>query len=85
MERLVGVLRGFNPTPMRIAVLTSRYWGVGGVKLTVGFLDGPKTDLRKRILLHLNAWSKTANVEFVESRSNPQVRIARLDGRDGGY
>ena len=25
-------------------------------------------DLRQRILLHMNAWNKTANVQFVETR-----------------
>ena len=85
VERLMGVMRGFNPTPMRIAVLTSKYWGTAGVKLTVGFLDSLPADLRKHILLHMNAWSKTANVTFTESRTDPQVRIARVGGRDGGY
>jgi len=70
---------------MRIAVLTTKYWGVAGVRLTVGFLDTPPADLRKRILRHMNAWSTTANVTFTESRVEPQVRIARAGGRDGGY
>lgn len=85
VERLAGVMRGFNPTPMRIAVMTAKYWGSAGVKLTVGFLDNPPAALRKRILLHMNAWSKTGNIRFTESKSEPQVRIAREGGRDGGY
>ena len=84
-ERLMGIVRGFRPSPMRIAVLTTKYWGPAGVRLTVGFLDNPPRDLRAHILAHLNAWSKTANVIFTESRSEPQVRIARAGGRDGGY
>jgi hypothetical protein len=28
----------------------------------------------------MNAWSKTTNVQFVQSKSNPQVRIARAEG-----
>ena len=85
VERMRGIVRGFSPTPMRIAVLTTKYWGPTGTNLTVGFLDTPPTDLRKRILMHMNAWGKTANVNFTESRSEPQVRIARQGGRNGGY
>jgi hypothetical protein len=47
-------------------VLTTKYWGLQGVSLTVGFLDDAAADLRRRILLHMNAWAKTANVKFVE-------------------
>lgn len=67
----------------RLAVLTKKYWGKNGVRLTVGFLDSPPADLRARILSHMNAWSSTANVQFVESADNPQVRIARTP--DQGY
>ena len=85
VERLVRSLPGFTPSPERIAVLTTKYWGTGGVRLTVGFLDNPPANLRKRILSHMNAWAKTANVKFVASSTDPQVRIARMGGADGGY
>lgn len=85
VERLVRAVPGFAPTKAAIAVLTTKYWRGGGVKLRVGFLDSPPADLRKRILQHMNAWSKTANVLFVESRTDPQVRIARQGGEEGGY
>jgi len=52
---------------------------VTGVKLTVQFLDGPPADLRARILANMNAWGKTTNVRFTETRGTGQVRIARLD------
>jgi hypothetical protein len=55
VERLTRVMRGFTPSPMRIAVLTTKYWGNKGVRLAVGFLDSPSADLRSRILLHMNA------------------------------
>ncbi len=48
------------------------------MRLTVGFLDNPSAELRARLLAHMNAWGETAEVEFVESNVNPQVRIARL-------
>jgi hypothetical protein len=63
-----------------LAVLTTKYWGKAGVRLTVGFLDNPAPDLRARILSHMNAWNGTANVQFVETAVNPQVRIARTAG-----
>ena len=86
LERLIRAMPDVHIDKLRIAVVTAKYWGPAGVKLTVGFLDGPPGNLRKRILLHMNAWAKTANVKFVESRANPQVRIARIDqGEEAGY
>lgn len=75
----------FKPTAERVAVVVTKYWGVDGVSLTVGFTDDPPANLRKRILQHMNAWGKTANVKFAETKSNPQVRIARAGGDNGGY
>jgi hypothetical protein len=71
---------GFTLQPEHLALITSTYWGAEGVSLTVGFLDNPPTDLRARILSHMNAWNKTANVNFVETTTDPQVRISRLPG-----
>ena len=85
--RLMRMGSGVRPTPSRIALVTSTYWGKGGVRLTVGFMDGGSKELRARIILHLNAWSKSANVKFVASEVDPDVRIARLDSppEDAGY
>ncbi len=83
LERLVRIIPGFIPTPEHIAVLTTKYWHSGGVRLTVGFLDNPPAELRSRILSHMNAWNKTANVQFTETSTDPQVRIARAAGN--GY
>ena len=85
VERLARVMRSFTATPARIAVLTTKYWHTNGVSLTVGFLDNPEAALRRRIIKHMNAWAKTANVKFTESNTSPQVRIARMGGPDGGY
>jgi len=85
MDRMTGLMPGFRATPQRIAVMTTSYWGSTGVKLTVAFLDNAPADLRKRILLHMNAWAKTANVQFVPGNTDPQVRISRVGGKDGGY
>lgn len=85
LHRLTGVIPDFVATPERIAVLTTKYWGLQGVSLTVGFLDNPPEDLQKRIILHMNAWAKTSNVKFVATKVDPQVRIARAAGPEGGY
>jgi hypothetical protein len=74
---IARALRDGPLAPERIAVLVDRKWPASGVKLTVGFLDAPPAALRKRILAHMNAWAKTANVTFAETRTDPQVRIAR--------
>jgi hypothetical protein len=66
----------------KLAIDVTRYWGNKGVHLTVGFFETPDQALHKRILLHLNAWGKSANVVFVESASEPQVRIARWTGNE---
>lgn len=69
-----------------LSVLIPRRWPAGGVRLTVGFLDNAPADLRARIVLHMNAWAKSANVSFIATRKQAQVRIARITGGDqGGY
>lgn len=70
-------LRGRAPTREEIAVDTKRYWRTNGVRLTVGFLDQPPVALKSKILEHMNAWGLTANVAFVESMTDAQVRISR--------
>lgn len=79
VELLSGMVPDFEVMrPAFLAVLTTKYWHThDGVHLTVGFLDSPPKDLRARIVEHMNAWDKTANVTFVESAADPQVRIAR--------
>lgn len=72
--------------PDFIAIMTSKYWGAGGVHLTVGFLDNPPNDLRAKILSHMNAWGTSANVAFREDdpgRDTADVRIARA--KDGHW
>lgn len=84
VNRLMLVNKSFKPTPQSIAVLTTKYWGNKGVKLTVGFLESTSNAMKSRILSHMNAWNKTANVTFVLSSTDPQVRIATTPG-DGHW
>ena len=85
IERLARAMPGFTPTPLKIAVMTTKYWGNKGVDLSVGFLDTPSALLKARIVSHLNAWGKTANVRFRQTSGTAQVRIARAGGASGGY
>lgn len=68
--------------PQRIAVLTSKYWGPMPRRLTVSFLDATPSDLRTRIISHLNAWSRTGSIQFAETGGTGAVRISR---GAGGY
>jgi hypothetical protein len=68
-----------------LAVMRTKRWPGPNIRLTTGFMDTRSTTLRKLILSHLNAWSKRCGVRFVESNTDPQIRIARWDdpGWDG--
>jgi hypothetical protein len=68
--------------PLRIAVITSKYWGPSPRRLTVSFLDSTPADLKARILSHMNAWTKTGCVSFVLTNGTGDVRISR---GPGGY
>jgi len=80
-QRAAGLGRPLKP--LELAVMTTKYWGAKGVDLSVSFLDKPSKLLRDRILSHMNAWSKTANVRFRFTAGQGQVRIARV--QNDGY
>ena len=63
--------------PMQIAVLTAKYWGPTPRQLTVSFMESTPADLRSRILGHMNAWTQTACISFVETGGTGDVRISR--------
>lgn len=83
---LTGLIAaGLEITPQRIAVMTTKFWGVGGVHLTVGFFSQAAAALQEKILSHMNAWGQYCNAVFSlvhGSASSAQVRIS-LGG--GGY
>jgi hypothetical protein len=68
--------------PQRIAIITSKYWGAKPRQLTVSFMESTPTNLRNRIISHLNAWTKTGCIEFVYTQGAGNVRISR---GAGGY
>jgi hypothetical protein len=63
--------------PARIAVEVKRYWGPSQRTLTVSFLESVTEGLRNKILSHLNAWNKTAGINFRSVASGGNVRITR--------
>lgn len=62
--------------PEAIAVMTSKYWGKSGVKLSVQFLDNPNAATKNKILAYANKWSSRCNIKFVESAQG-EVRLSR--------
>jgi len=68
--------------PLRIAVLTVKYWGPAPRRLTVSFMESTPANLRARIISHMNAWTRTACISFVETSGTGDVRISR---GSGGY
>lgn len=71
-----------TPTAEDAAMLATKYWGAGGVHLTVGFLDSTPATVQARILSYANLWSKTANIKFTLGGPQSQVRIST---GPGGY
>jgi Astacin (Peptidase family M12A) len=76
------VTPGFEVTELFIAVQTTKYWGSNPRTLTVSFMETTPADLRQRILSHLNAWTRTGCIQFVETNGVGQIRISR---GSGGY
>jgi hypothetical protein len=64
------------PIAVSIAMMTTKYWGSGGVDLSVGFLDIANVALRDRILAHMNAWGESGNIRFRQTNGTGMVRIA---------
>ncbi len=69
-------LQGVLP-PQAISVLTAKYWGNQPRVLTVTFLEPTSPELRARIISHMNAWTRTCCISFVETRGAGHVRISR--------
>jgi hypothetical protein len=68
-------LRELVSDPLRIAVLTSKYWGPSRRRLSVSFMESTPGELRDRIISHLNAWQ--SGIQFVHTSGTGQVRISR--------
>jgi hypothetical protein len=68
--------------PLSMAVMTGKYWGPTPRTLTVSFMESTPSDLRTRIVSHLNAWTRTGCITFAQTQGTGQVRISR---GPGGY
>ncbi len=63
--------------PQRAAVVTAKYWGPIPRTLSVSFMEPTPSDLRRRIVSHMNAWTKTGGIQFAETQGAGRVRISR--------
>jgi hypothetical protein len=72
-------------SPLMIAVMVSKYWGPTPRQLTVSFTETTPSDLRARILSHMNEWAKSGCISFVWTQGVGQVRISRAGGGYWSY
>jgi hypothetical protein len=63
-------------TPQRLTLLTTTYWGAQQRQLSVSFLDDAENALQKKILDHMNAWSKAIDITFALTQGVGDVRIS---------
>jgi len=73
---------GQGITRLELAAVTSKYWGPVPRTLTVSFMESAPSDLKARIIKHMNAWTRTTSISFVETGGTGDVRISR---GPGGY
>jgi len=83
----LGMLPGGSEVsdPLRIALLTSKYWGPAPRRLTVSFMESTAAALKAKIISHLNAWTKTGGISFVGTNGTGDVRISRGPGGFWSY
>lgn len=72
-----------GPEPLRIGLMTTKYWGANPRVLTVGFLEPTDPGLAARILAHMNAWS--CCVAFRMTAVDPVIRISLAPGGYWSY
>jgi intein/homing endonuclease len=69
--------------PQHISALSEKYFGPGGVKLTVGFMENTVDELKQKILHYMMRWAEYCNVQFTLAPvADADVRISR---GPGGY
>jgi hypothetical protein len=71
--------------PMRLAVLTAKYWGPSPRVLTVSFTESAPSNLKQRILSHMNAWNRCGGISFRLVAQGGQVRITRAQSGYWSY
>lgn len=63
--------------PLSLTIMVSKYFGPAARTLTVSFMEATSTNLRNRIIQHMNAWSACCGVNFRFTTGTGQVRISR--------
>jgi hypothetical protein len=75
--RIAELAVDFVSAPQFLTLLVGKYWGPRSRRLTVSFMESTRADLRARIIRHMNAWTTTGGISFVETQGTGQVRISR--------
>ncbi|MBL1202443.1 MAG: peptidase M12 [Nostoc sp. GBBB01] len=75
--RITELAPNYVSDPQFLTLLVSKYWGPRPRTLTVSFMENTPTELRNRIIGHMNAWTRTGGISFVETQGTGQVRISR--------
>ena len=66
-------------SPMALTLLVSKYWGPEPEEFKVSFIEDVPSDLRERIVEHMNEWAERIGKSFVETNGVGQVRISLED------
>jgi Astacin (Peptidase family M12A) len=66
-------------SPMALTLLVSKYWGPEPEELSVSFVEDIPSNLRERIVEHMNAWSERIGKSFAETNGVGLVRITLED------
>lgn len=82
MEHMMQIGADLPADPQFLTLLTSKYWGPTPRRLSVSFMEAVPAALRTRIVSHMNAWSRTACITFVQITGIGQIRISL---RGAGY
>jgi hypothetical protein len=71
-----------RPSPERLTLDTTHYWGKGGPHLTVSFCEpSVPMNLQARIVRWMNYWSHFCNCNFTLHPAGGQVRITLVPGQ----
>jgi Astacin (Peptidase family M12A) len=68
--------------PLKISVMTTKYWGPKKRTLTVSFMESAPKRFRNRVIEHMNAWNKYCGISFAYVAREGNIRITR---EDSGY
>ncbi|MGE2737506.1 M12 family metallopeptidase [Mycolicibacterium vaccae] len=82
LAEFLGVNAPLPDSPLALTITTAKYWGPSRRTLSVSFMESTPSDLRTRIVSHLNAWSTWIGISFAETAGQGDVRISR---GPGGY